>query len=150
MCDTFFLRACCVCVLLRRMFLVSQSVLKLLYCVYSFGHLEDWEICAFDNRGVRRSSVPPGPYTTEEMARDAICLIDDLGWQRAHIVGVSMGGMISQKIAVQAPEKVISLTLIATCGLNSFKYPPTLFALRQCILIALRATMPSTLRNPSI
>jgi pimeloyl-ACP methyl ester carboxylesterase len=116
--------------------LVFSAIVILTFLLVSFGNLDDFEICVFDNRGVHRSSVPPGPYSTEEMARDAVCLIDDLGWARAHVVGVSMGGMIAQKLALQAPEKVISVTLIATCGLNSFNYPPTLFALKQCVLIA--------------
>jgi len=79
-----------------------------------FSQHEHAQCCSFDNRGVHRSSAPPGPYTTQLMATDALLLADDIGWSKFHLVGVSMGGMISQHIAIQAPERIISLTLIAT------------------------------------
>jgi pimeloyl-ACP methyl ester carboxylesterase len=48
------------------------------------------------------------------MAKDALALIDHLTWQQCHVVGVSMGGMISLEFALLAPERVLSLTLLAT------------------------------------
>jgi len=48
------------------------------------------------------------------MAKDALALIDHLKWQQCHVVGVSMGGMISLEFALLAPERVLSLTLLAT------------------------------------
>jgi pimeloyl-ACP methyl ester carboxylesterase len=79
-----------------------------------FKSLDNVQICYFDNRGVHRSSAPPGPYSTELMAKDALILAADVGWAQFHLVGVSMGGMISQRMSAIAPERILSLTLIAT------------------------------------
>jgi len=55
------------------------------------------EVIAFDNRSVGRTDAPDHPYTTGMMARDALGLMDALGIDRAHVIGVSMGGMIAQE-----------------------------------------------------
>jgi pimeloyl-ACP methyl ester carboxylesterase len=103
----------------------------------SFSKKLDFHVCAFDNRGAHRSSAPPGPYSTDMMATDALLLMDDIGFERAHIVGVSMGGMISQKIALQAPERVLSLTLIATRGVGGIvNQRPTLAGLGKFLSVA--------------
>jgi pimeloyl-ACP methyl ester carboxylesterase len=52
------------------------------------------------------------PYTLEDMAQDALGVLDVLGVVRAHVVGISMGGMIAQRVAIAAPQRVLSLTSI--------------------------------------
>ena len=58
------------------------------------------------------------PYTLEDMAGDALGLMDRLGIERAHIVGVSMGGMIAQVLAARFPRRVLSLTSIMSSSGN--------------------------------
>jgi 3-oxoadipate enol-lactonase len=67
-----------------------------------------------DNRGVGRSDVPIGPYDLGVMADDAVAVLDAVGLKSAHVVGVSMGGIISQVIGVRHHQRVRSLTLAAT------------------------------------
>lgn len=67
-----------------------------------------------DNRGVGRSERPPGPFSMAQMADDVRAVIDDAGCDRATIVGISMGGMISQNVAIRHPSKVEGLVLMAT------------------------------------
>jgi pimeloyl-ACP methyl ester carboxylesterase len=69
---------------------------------------------AFDNRGVGRSSKPPGPYSTRQMGEDVAALMDHLGIGRTHVVGVSMGGMIAQELAINHPDRVGALVLACT------------------------------------
>lgn len=74
----------------------------------------DHALLSFDNRGLGRSQPCRGPITIEAMAGDAIALLDAAGWDSAHIVGHSMGGLIAQQLAVQAPARVRSLSLLCT------------------------------------
>lgn len=78
----------------------------------SFG--SRYRCIALDNRGVGSSDKPVGPYDLEVMARDALLVLDAAGHDSAHVVGVSMGGVLAQIIGVRAPERVRSLTLACT------------------------------------
>lgn len=66
---------------------------------------------ALDNRGTGASGKPPGPYTTEQMARDAVAVLDHLGIERAHAAGQSMGGAIVQMLAVNHPDRLLSASV---------------------------------------
>jgi 3-oxoadipate enol-lactonase len=71
-----------------------------------------------DNRGAGRSSMPDSPFTLEEMADDAVAVLDHYEVRDAHIVGASMGGAIAQVVGVKYPERVRSLTLACTACRN--------------------------------
>jgi 3-oxoadipate enol-lactonase len=73
---------------------------------------------SLDNRGAGRSDKPTQPFTLEQMADDAIAVLDAAGIETAHVVGASMGGVISQIIAVKYPHRVRSLTLVCTACRN--------------------------------
>jgi 3-oxoadipate enol-lactonase len=77
-----------------------------------------FRIISFDNRGAGRSDKPTVPFTLEQMADDALAVLDAAGIETAHVVGASMGGVISQIVAVKYPHRVRSLTLVCTACRN--------------------------------
>lgn len=70
-----------------------------------------YKVIALDNRGVGRSDMPDTPYSIEMMADDVIELMEEIGIESAHFLGISMGSRIPQVIAVKHPEMVKSLIL---------------------------------------
>jgi 3-oxoadipate enol-lactonase len=77
----------------------------------------DFEVIVYDHRGVGASTHLSGPITTAQMAEDASGLLAALEIDSAHVLGISMGGMIAQELALAHPEQVRTLTLGCTyCG----------------------------------
>ena len=74
-----------------------------------------FRVVRFDNRDAGLSTVMHGrePYTLSHMAADAVAVLDAVGADTAHVVGMSMGGMIAQVVAVEHRHRVLSLTSIA-------------------------------------
>jgi len=79
-----------------------------------FSKLPEYQLCVFDNRGAGKSSVPRTNYRTSDMAQDALELVDYLKWEKFHLVGLSMGGMIALELSVIASQRIQSLTLAVT------------------------------------
>lgn len=85
---------------------------------------EEFRILIFDNRGVGDSDRPDHRYSIPMFASDLSGLMVALGWDSAHIVGGSMGGMIAQEFALAFPYKVRSLTLLYTTPGGRSQAPP--------------------------
>lgn len=80
----------------------------------------DFKVLRLDARGHGQTSAPSGAYRLEQMADDVIALLDALGVARTHLVGLSMGGMIAQHVALKTSERLSGLVL---AGTTSY-YPP--------------------------
>ncbi|MER9056108.1 alpha/beta hydrolase [Mesorhizobium sp. M0213] len=93
-------------------------------------------VIRYDNRDTGRSTkYAPGepPYTFDDMADDTIRVLDDHGIRKAHMVGMSMGGMIAQLVALKYPSRVTSLTVISSSplGIDTSHLPGTTEAYRR-------------------
>lgn len=107
-------------------------------------------VIRYDNRDIGLSTwledwQRSNPYSLEDMAKDAIGLLDNLGIEKVHVVGASMGGMISQRLAISYPERVLSLTSIMSSGYSfQVSVQPTLVGMFQA------AVIPFLVRNVEI
>ena len=75
-----------------------------------------FQVLRYDIRGHGRSEAPPGAYTLEQLGEDAVALLDVLEIEKVHWVGLSMGGMIGQSIALNYPKRLKSLALCDTAA----------------------------------
>ena len=101
-----------------RVLLVANSLM-------ANGSMWDWNVPAFadryrvlryDKRGHGQSSVVPGPYSIAQLADDAVGLLDALRIEKAHFMGLSIGGMIGQQLGARYPERILSLSLCNTAS----------------------------------
>jgi len=75
-----------------------------------------FETVIIDNRGIGRSTPFQGMVRIEDMSADVVAVMDEIGWDHAHLVGHSIGGLIIQQLALDHPERVQSLSLLCTFG----------------------------------
>jgi 3-oxoadipate enol-lactonase len=101
-----------------RVLLVANSLM-------ANGSMWDWNVPAFadryrvlryDKRGHGKSSAVPGPYSIAQLADDAVALLDALSIEKAHFMGLSIGGMIGQQLGARYPERIYSLSLCNTAS----------------------------------
>jgi len=86
---------------------------------------EEFDLLAFDQRGLGQTEKPDRSYTMADYAEDALGLLDHVGWERCRVYGMSFGGMVAQELAVTAPERVERLVLGCTSpgGAGGASYP---------------------------
>lgn len=75
---------------------------------------ERFRVVRYDARGHGRSPVPVGPYALDDLVDDVVALLDRLGVERAHVVGLSLGGMTAMRLAAREPHRVDRLALLCT------------------------------------
>jgi 3-oxoadipate enol-lactonase len=75
-----------------------------------------FRLVRYDLRGHGQSPLPPGPYDIVDLAQDVVALLDRLGVERAHLGGLSLGGMVSLCVAARWPERVERLVVCATAA----------------------------------
>ncbi|KAA0024751.1 3-oxoadipate enol-lactonase [Antrihabitans cavernicola] len=75
---------------------------------------ERFRVIHYDTRGHGRSPVPAGPYTLDDLADDVVALLDRVGVEQAHLVGLSLGGMTMMRVAARNPDRVNRLVVLCT------------------------------------
>ena len=85
----------------------------------------EFELLSYDQRGLGQSEKPDQPYTMADYADDAAALLNELGWSRVPVMGVSFGGMVAQELALRHPGLVSHLVLACTSagGAGGASYP---------------------------
>ena len=84
---------------------------------------DEFQVVLFDNRGVGESDVPEGPYSVAQLAADAVAVLDAAAIERAHVLGVSLGGYVAQEVALTYPARVRKLVLGSTSPGGTGAYP---------------------------
>jgi len=89
------------------------------------GLSKNFKLLMFDNRGAGRTDISNSEYTIKLLADDTAGLMNTSGISKAHILGISMGGMIAQELVLNHPEKVAKLVLCSTCSGGSKAVQPS-------------------------
>ncbi len=108
-----------------------------------------WNVLLPDHRGVGRSDRPLGSYLMHTMADDVAGVLDHAGVDRAYVVGISLGGMVAQHVAIRHPSRVAGLVLLATtAGFPHVRLPSPL-SLARFLALPLNGEFRRTHVSPS-
>ncbi len=93
--------------------------------VFDGPYAKAFDLLAYDQRGLGRTSKPDKPYSMARYADDAAGLLDHVGWAKARVIGVSFGGMVAQELVLRHPARVDRLVLACTSpgGAGGSSYP---------------------------
>jgi 3-oxoadipate enol-lactonase len=75
---------------------------------------ERYRVVTYDTRGHGESPAPEGPYSLDDLVDDLVALLDEVGADRAHVVGLSLGGMTAMRLAAREPARVRRLAVLCT------------------------------------
>jgi 3-oxoadipate enol-lactonase len=75
---------------------------------------ERYRVVTYDTRGHGQSPAPAGPYTIDDLTDDVVALLDEVGIEKAHVVGLSLGGMTGMRLAARDPDRVDRLAVLCT------------------------------------
>jgi 3-oxoadipate enol-lactonase len=78
------------------------------------GLAERYRVVTYDTRGHGESPAPAGPYTLDDLVDDLAALLDEVGVERAHVAGLSLGGMTAMRLAAREPQRVDRLAVLCT------------------------------------
>jgi 3-oxoadipate enol-lactonase len=78
------------------------------------GLAERFRVVTYDTRGHGKSPAPAGPYSLDDLVDDLVALLDEVGAERAHVTGLSLGGMTAMRLAAREPQRVHRLALLCT------------------------------------
>jgi pimeloyl-ACP methyl ester carboxylesterase len=95
-----------------------------------------YQVLAFDNRGVGRTDSPPPPYDTRMMADDVAELMDSLGIEKAHLIGLALGGCVAQEFAIKYANRVRSLVLASSSACPQADAPRSMFLGDTMLMLA--------------
>ncbi|MGW8353843.1 alpha/beta fold hydrolase [Streptomyces wedmorensis] len=105
---------------------------------------ESFDVVAYDHRGTGRSAPLDQGFGVADLADDAAALLDELGWPRAYVLGVSMGGLVAQELALRHPDRVGGLLLGCTHTGGTGAPPEVLEVLTAAVV---RGDPLATVRN---
>jgi 3-oxoadipate enol-lactonase len=75
---------------------------------------ERYRVVTYDTRGHGESPAPAGPYSLDDLVDDLVALLEEVGAERAHVAGLSLGGMTAMRLAAREPRRVDRLALLCT------------------------------------